>query len=270
MQGSWQQLKSDSISWRKTLKSFHNSQSQWHVVSTFWQEMRNHLNPKGWIRMNTKIGPVLEVTTSYLQDEYGVEIRIAFLNKDNSHSWVRIFMSRISWSRTWATRRTTTRSRKLLRWSSKDLHWRWMYLRFASWSKAKARPWSRTSACSSTRTEPICVRSWTDIEPETYSPIAYPVSKRLSTLLRHGDLHGEDDGAIEFWILKDYLRNDFVRSQLWSDEKWKSTVAKGGGNKKRSIRRNSLSPSSSRSFRTQSHWSFITGHCFSILNNFYE
>ena len=31
-------------------------------------------DPKGWIRVNTKIGPVLEVTTSYLQGEYGVEI----------------------------------------------------------------------------------------------------------------------------------------------------------------------------------------------------
>ena len=49
--------------------------------------------PKGWIRGNTKIGPVLEVTTSYtccLQGKYGVEIRIMSVNKDNSHSWVRI------------------------------------------------------------------------------------------------------------------------------------------------------------------------------------
>ena len=48
-------------------------------------------DPKGWIRGNTKIGPVLEVTTSYLQGKYGVEIRIIeHVNKDNSHSWVRI------------------------------------------------------------------------------------------------------------------------------------------------------------------------------------
>ena len=45
---------------------------------------------QGWIRGNTKIGPVLEVTTSYLQGEYGVGIRIDSVNKDNSHSWVRI------------------------------------------------------------------------------------------------------------------------------------------------------------------------------------
>ena len=30
-------------------------------------------DPKGWIRGNTKIGPVLEVTTSCLQGKYGVE-----------------------------------------------------------------------------------------------------------------------------------------------------------------------------------------------------
>ena len=47
-------------------------------------------DPKGWIRGNTKIGPVLELTTSYLQGKYGVEIRIESMNKDNCHSWVRI------------------------------------------------------------------------------------------------------------------------------------------------------------------------------------
>ena len=47
-------------------------------------------DPKGWNRGNTKIVPVLEVTTSCLQGKYGVEIRIESINKDNSHSWVRI------------------------------------------------------------------------------------------------------------------------------------------------------------------------------------
>ena len=45
-------------------------------------------DPKGWIRRNTKIGPVLEVTTCCLQGEHGVEIRIESVKKDNSHSWV--------------------------------------------------------------------------------------------------------------------------------------------------------------------------------------
>ena len=140
-------------------------------------------------------------------------------------------------------------------------------LAFARRSKAKAKPRRRTSACLSTRTFPICERSWTAIEPETYSPIAYPVSTQLSTLLRHGHLPRED-GAIGFWRLKEYLRNEFEHSQHWSDEKWKSEMAKGGRNKKRfqhctdpSGQEILLSPNSSRSFRTQSHWSFITVQC---------
>ena len=47
-------------------------------------------DPEGWIRGSTKIGPVLEVATSYLSGKYGVEIRIESVNKNNSHSWVRI------------------------------------------------------------------------------------------------------------------------------------------------------------------------------------
>ena len=43
--------------------------------------------PRGWIHGNTKIGPVLEVTTSCLHGKYGVEIGIWSLNGDNTHSW---------------------------------------------------------------------------------------------------------------------------------------------------------------------------------------
>ena len=71
------------------------------------------------------------------------------------------------------------------------------------------------------------------IESEDNSPIDYPVSKRLSTLLRHGHLPREKDGSIEFWRLQDCLRNEFEDSQHWSDEMWKSKMAGGGGNKKR-------------------------------------
>ena len=59
------------------------------------------------------------------------------------------------------------------------------------------------------------------------------VAKRLNTLLRHGELPREEDGAIEFWRVKDDLRNKFEYSQYWSDDVWKSKMAGGGGNKKR-------------------------------------
>ena len=59
------------------------------------------------------------------------------------------------------------------------------------------------------------------------------MAKRINTLLRHGELPREEDGAIEFWRLKDDLQNKFDYSQYWSDDVWKSTMAGGGGNKKR-------------------------------------
>ena len=46
----------------------------------------NSTDPKGWIRGNTKIGPVLGVTTCCPQGKHGVEIRTESVNKDNSHS----------------------------------------------------------------------------------------------------------------------------------------------------------------------------------------
>ena len=45
---------------------------------------------KGWIQGNMRIGPVLEVTTSFQHFKYGIEIRIKSVNQDDSHSWVRI------------------------------------------------------------------------------------------------------------------------------------------------------------------------------------
>ena len=76
----------------------------------------------------------------------------------------------------------------------------------------------------STRIIPIGERKWTDVAPEDYSSFAYPESKQLSTLLRLGHLPREDDGAIEFWRIKDYFQDHFVFCHHWSDEKWKSSM----------------------------------------------
>ena len=46
--------------------------------------------PKGWIQGNTKIGPVLEVSPSYLHCKHGIEIRIWSVKGDNTLSWIRI------------------------------------------------------------------------------------------------------------------------------------------------------------------------------------
>ena len=72
--------------------------------------------PKGWIRGNTEIGPVLEVATCCLQSKYGVEIRIMSVNRDNSHSCVRI-----SWLKQVGHEFEQKMSRKFQKFSSKNM-----------------------------------------------------------------------------------------------------------------------------------------------------
>ena len=45
---------------------------------------------RGWIRGNTKIGPVLDVKVCYHQGRYGVEIMIESFFRDRTVAWVRI------------------------------------------------------------------------------------------------------------------------------------------------------------------------------------
>ena len=104
---------------------------------------------------------------------------------------------------------------------------------FASRSKSKTKPQRRNSASSSTRTTLIGQRIWTDVEPGEYSISDYEVSKKLTHLLRHGSLPRENDGAIELWRVKDNLQKHFLYCHHWSNEKWKKSMARGGGNKKR-------------------------------------
>ena len=159
-----------------------------------------------------------------LQGKYGVEIRIGSVNEDTSHSWVRISHGLNKLVTDSSNKEDDNNEQETSEMQFEDFSLKTNALAFASRLKAEAKPRRRISASSSTRIIPIGA----DVEPEDYSPIAYPVSKQLSTLLRHGNLPREDDGAIEFWRIKEYLQNDLVRSQHWSDEKWKSTMAKGG------------------------------------------
>ena len=167
--------------------------------------------PKGWIQGDTKIGPVLEVTTSFLHCKYGVEIRIWSLDRDNTHSWVRI---------------SHGSNRFVMNLNNNETACR---------SKAKAKLQRREPAGSSPRTVPIGKRIWTDVEPGKNSFSDYEVSKKLMYLLRHAQhVHREEDGAVQFWRMKENLQTHFLHSPHWSDSKWKACLAGGGGgNKKR-------------------------------------
>ena len=166
--------------------------------------------PKGWIKGNTKIGPVLEVATSYLHGKYGVEIRIMSMNTENSYSWVRISHGLNKLVTNLNNKDQDDNEQETSEMQFGEYASKLNASDFASRSKAEAKPQRRNSASSSTRTIPFGERTWTDVEPGKYSLNDYPVSKKLSTLLRHGSLPRDNDGAIEFWKIKDYLQAHFV------------------------------------------------------------
>ena len=261
MRDSWLLLKSDSISWRKALKNSHNSQIQWLVVNAPCQETKKLLNRKVGFEGTPRLDPHWKLQPV----AYKVKKEWKSLNKDSSHSWVRILMASTNWSQTWTTRKRRQRA-ETSEMQFEDCTLKLNTCDFASRSKAKAKPEGRNSVNPSTRTIHIDERTWTDIQPQKHSLSDYSVSKKLITLLRHGSLHRENDG-IEFWRIKDHLQDHFVYAHHWADEEWKSSMARRRGNKKRFqnwkrfFKSNSVPPSSPRSFRTHSCWSFITRQC---------
>ena len=120
-------------------------------------------DPKGWIRGNTKIGPVVEVTTSYLQGRDAVEIRNESVNKVNSLSWVRISHGLSKLVTDLLNKEDDDNEQETSEIQFKDCALKTTVLAFASRSKAKTKPQRRISAFSSTKTVPIGERIWTDI-----------------------------------------------------------------------------------------------------------
>ena len=183
---------------------------------------------KGWIQGNMRIGPVLEDTTSFQHFKYEIEIRIWSVNQDNSQSWVRTSYGTIKYvvdSIQDNTEITADPQEEQVPQTSVKV--------IAARSKAKAKPRKRVLV-GTTTTIPIHQRRWIDIEPSEQSLKAYEVSKKVINLLRHNQtLQREEDGAIEFYKIKFYLRNHHSQIQVWSDDRWKACLAAGGGSKRR-------------------------------------
>ena len=63
---------------------------------------------------------------------------------------------------------------------------------------------------------------------------AYEISKKVIHLFRHSQkVQREEDGAVQFWRIKNYLQNQFPQTTHWSDDRWKVCLAAGGGAKRR-------------------------------------
>ena len=183
---------------------------------------------KGWIQGNMRIGPVLEVTTSFQHFKYGIETRIWSVNQDNSHSWVRISYGTVKY-----VIDSIQDNTEISADPHEDQTPQTSINVVAARSKAKAKPQPR-ALVGTTATIPMHERRWIDIEPSEQSLASYDLSKKVINLLRHNQtLQREKDGAIEFYRIKFYLRNHSSQVQHWSDDRWKACLAAGGGSKRR-------------------------------------
>ena len=115
--------------------------------------------PRGWIQGNTKMGPVLEVTTSYLHGKHGIEIRIWSLSEDSSDSWVRISHGSNKFVMDSNNNETEIPEDQLEEQASQS-----SAKVAAARSKAKAKPQKREPV-ELPSTIPMNERKWIDIEP---------------------------------------------------------------------------------------------------------
>ena len=150
------------------------------------------------------------------------------LSKDNSQSWVRI--SHVSNEYVVDSNYNNTEIPADL---PEEQASQLIVQDFAARLKAKAKP-LRREPVDLPSIIPMNERKWTEIEPGESSRSAYEISKKVINLLRHSQtVQREDDGAVQFWRIKNYLRNQFPQTQYWSDDRLKACLAAGGGAKRR-------------------------------------
>ena len=182
---------------------------------------------KGWIQGNTRIGPILEVTTSFQHFKFGVEVRIQSVKEDNSQSWVRISYGTIRYVNNYIkynTQSLASPHEEEAEPASSEV--------IAARSKAKAKPQPREY--SGTTTISFNERIWVDIVPSKQDFDSYKLSKRVINLLRHNpNVNRERDGAVQFYKIKSLIRDHSLSTQSWSDNRWLVCLAAGGGPKRR-------------------------------------
>ena len=149
-----------------------------------------------------RIGPALEVTTSFQNYKYGIEIRIWSVGQDNSQSWVRISYGMIKY-----VIDSNQNNTEIPEDPHEDQVPQTSIKVVAARSKAKAKPHQRELVDTPTII-PMHKRRWIDIEPSEQNLASYDLSKKVISLLRHNQtVQREKDGAIEFYRIKFYLRS---------------------------------------------------------------
>ena len=184
--------------------------------------MKNHLTRKVGFEGTPKLVPYWKSQPATYKVNMEWKLELNLKTKTSLTCGSEFLMAWISWSRTWSTKSTTTTSRNPPRYSSKILRWKRMHLLFRADHREKQN-----------HQDVLLLAHPQELYPSVKESDITQCQNQLRNLFRHGRLPREDDGAIELWRIKEYLRNDLERSQDWSDEKWKSTMTKCGGKQKR-------------------------------------
>ena len=213
--------------------------------------------PKGRIRGNTRIGPILEVTTSFQHFKFGVEVRIQSVNEDNSHSWVRISYGTVRYVNNYikyAQSLADTQEEDYVPTSAGVV---------AARSKAKAKPQPRESTGATTI--PLSERKWIDIETiKARSRVVRSVEESHQSSSTQSEITSRARWS------NSNLQNQIPSTGLSSSNTklvWWSMVSLFGCRRRIQTKIsvllwllgiNHLSPCSSRTFWGQSHWSCST------------
>ena len=168
---------------------------------------------KGWIRKNTRIGPVLYIKVCHHDDRYGIEILVESLIQA---SWVRIVNGIAKY---------VTESMQI----KEEEH------RASGRLVAKARPQLNPAVTLDSVSIPVRDRTRIDIETQrSHDHRCYQMSK--TRLLRHDQtVPREMDGTVLFDdVVEECRRQKFDGASQWSLNDWISILGKGGrGAKKR-------------------------------------
>ena len=185
---------------------------------------------RGWSRKNTRIGPALDMEVCYRDDRYSIEVQIPSLFQDHTVSWVRIVngVDKTWQNRCWPRKKKTQASGKPI---------------------AKARPRRKPTVTLTSVSIIVTERKWIDIETQrSHDHKCYEVSEAITRLLRHDQsVPRGSDGAIHYSdIIEECRKKKFDGASQWFLEDWISTLAKGGGAKKRF--QSCVNPDSSNQF----------------------
>ena len=138
--------------------------------------------PRGWIRSNAKIGPVLDAKLYPHEGRHCIDIMIESLFKDRTVSWVRI-LNGINKYVTETTEKTPTENVELFISTGKFV------------AKAKPKP---KYVVSSSINVTIRERKRIDSDPQQFDRSCFEVSKFMTRTLRHeSSIPREEDGRFD-------------------------------------------------------------------------